>query len=96
MSIVTASELAKSYGAKDVFWDVSLHIARGDKIALVGPNGSGKTTLLRIIAGLETPTTGQVHRARNLRIGYLPQEAELPGQRTLYEEMLTVFADLRV
>jgi ATP-binding cassette subfamily F protein 3 len=95
MSIVTANKLAKSYGAQDVFWDVSLQIAGGDKIALVGPNGTGKTTLLHIIAGLETPTAGRVHRARRLRIGYLPQEAELPSQRSLYEEMLTVFADLR-
>jgi ATP-binding cassette subfamily F protein 3 len=95
MSIVTAKELAKSYGAQDVFWGVSLQIAKGDKIALVGPNGTGKTTLLRILAGLETPTAGRVHRARNLRIGYLPQEAELPSQRTLYDEMLTVFADLQ-
>ena len=95
MSVVTANELAKSYGAQDVFWDVSLRIARGDKIALVGRNGTGKTTLLRIIAGLDTPTTGRVYRARNLRIAYLPQKAELPSQRTLYEEMLTVFTDLR-
>ncbi|MGA9348525.1 MAG: ATP-binding cassette domain-containing protein [Anaerolineae bacterium] len=95
MSIVTANELAKSYGAQDVFWDVSLRIARGDKIALVGPNGTGKTTLLHIIAGLDTPTAGQVYKARRLRIGYLPQEAELPSQRTLYEEMLTVFTDLQ-
>ena len=95
MSIVTANELAKSYGAQDVFWEVSLQIARGDKIALVGANGTGKTTLLRIMAGLEPPTAGRVHRARNLRIGYLPQEAELLSQRTLYEEMLTVFADLQ-
>ncbi|MEE8163487.1 MAG: ABC-F family ATP-binding cassette domain-containing protein [Anaerolineae bacterium] len=95
MSIVTANELAKSFGAQDVFWDVSLQIARGDKIALVGPNGTGKTTLLRIIAGSETPTAGRMYRARSLRIGYLPQEAELPSQRTLYEEMLTVFTDLR-
>jgi len=95
MSIVTTNKLAKSYGAQDVFWDVSLRIARGDKIALVGRNGTGKTTLLRIIAGLDTPTAGRVYRARSLRIGYLPQEAELPSQRTLYEEMLTIFTDLR-
>jgi len=95
MSIVTANELAKSFGAQDVFWDVSLQIARGDKIALVGPNGTGKTTLLRIIAGSEIPTAGRMYKARSLRIGYLPQEAELPSQRTLYEEMLTVFTDLR-
>jgi ATP-binding cassette subfamily F protein 3 len=95
MSIVTANQLAKSYGAQNVFWDVSLRIARSDKIALVGPNGTGKTTLLRIVAGLDTPTAGRVHRARNLRVSYLPQEAELPSQCTLYEEMLTVFADLQ-
>ncbi len=95
MSIVTANGLAKSYGPQDVFWDVSLRIARGDKVALVGRNGTGKTTLLHIIAGLDTPTAGQVHRVRKLRIGYLPQAAELPGQRTLYEEMLTAFADLQ-
>ena len=95
MSIVIANKLAKSYGPQDVFWDVSLQIARGDKIALVGRNGTGKTTLLRIIAGLDTPTAGRVHRARKLRIGYLPQAAELPGQRTLYQEMLTVFSDLQ-
>ncbi len=95
MSIVTANELAKSYGAQDVFWDVSLRIARGDKIALVGRNGTGKTTLLHIIASLDTPTAGRVYKARNLRIAYLPQEADLPSQRTLYDEMLTVFTDLR-
>ena len=95
MSIVTVHELAKSYGDQDVFWDVSLQIARGDKIALVGPNGTGKTTLLRIMAGLDTPTAGRVYRARNLRIGYLPQGAELSSQRTLYEEMLTVFTNLQ-
>ncbi|MBL7183332.1 MAG: ABC-F family ATP-binding cassette domain-containing protein [Anaerolineae bacterium] len=95
MSIVTANDLAKSYGAQDVFWDVSLRIARGDKIALVGHNGTGKTTLLHIIASLDTPTAGRVYRARSLRIGYLPQEAELPSQHTLYDEMLTVFTDLR-
>ncbi len=95
MSIVTASKLSKSYGAQDVFWDVSLRIAKGDKIALVGRNGTGKTTLLRIIAGLERPTTGQVYRARKLRMAYLPQEAELPSQRTLYDEMLTVLTDLQ-
>ena len=95
MSIVVAEGLAKSYGAQDVFWDVSFRIARGDRIALVGPNGVGKTTLLKLIAGLEAPTAGRIHRARRLRIGYLPQEAELAGHRTLRQEMLTVFADLR-
>jgi ATP-binding cassette subfamily F protein 3 len=95
MSILTASDLAKSYGAQDVFWDVSLQIGRGDKVALIGPNGHGKSTLLRLLAGLDTPTAGRVHQARGLRIGWLPQHPDLPGERSLYEEMLTVFADLQ-
>jgi len=95
MSILTASGLAKSYGAQDVFWDVSLQISRGDKVALIGPNGHGKSTLLQLLAGLDTPTAGRVHRARGLRIGWLPQYPDLPGERTLYDEMLAVFADLQ-
>jgi ATP-binding cassette subfamily F protein 3 len=95
MSILTANGLAKSYGAQDVFWDVSLQIGRGDKVALIGPNGHGKSTLLRLLAGLDTPTAGRVRRARGLRIGWLPQHPDLPGERTLYDEMLTVFADLQ-
>jgi len=95
MSILTASGLAKSYGAQDVFWDVSIQIARDDKIGLVGPNGEGKTTLLRILAGLEEPTAGTVHRARGLQVGYLPQIVDLDSERTVYAEMLTAFAELR-
>ncbi|MBC7249233.1 MAG: ABC-F family ATP-binding cassette domain-containing protein [Anaerolineae bacterium] len=95
MSILTANGLAKSYGVQDVFRNVSIQIARGDKIGLVGPNGEGKTTLLRILAGLEEPSAGTVHRARGLRVGYLPQIVELDGERTVYDEMLTAFAELR-
>lgn len=95
MSIVTAENLAKSFGAQDVFSGVTLSIAHGDKIALVGPNGAGKTTLLRILLGMEEPTDGRVHRARGLRMGHLPQQPLLDSQRTLHDEMLQVFAALR-
>jgi len=95
MSIVTAYGLAVAYGAQDVFSDVNLSIAHGDRIGLVGPNGEGKTSLLRVIAGLQAPTAGVVHRRRGLRIGYLPQDPPPVGERTLYEEMLSVFDALR-
>jgi len=95
MSILTASNLAKSYGPQDVFEDVSFEIPHGAKIALVGPNGSGKTTLLHLIAGLEEPTAGTIHRAKGLRIAYLPQQADFSGSNTLWETMLEVFADLQ-
>jgi ATP-binding cassette subfamily F protein 3 len=96
MSLVSATNLAKSYGAQDVFADVSFTIPRQAKIALVGPNGSGKTTLLRLIGDQEPPTAGVVHRAQKTRIGYLPQQADwiLDNDASLWETMLDVFADL--
>jgi len=98
MSILTASNLAKSYGPQDIFKDVSFEVAHGAKIGLVGPNGSGKTTLLHLIIGLEAPTAGVIHRAKELRIAYLPQQADFflsRGTNTLWEAMQEVFADLR-
>lgn len=95
MSIVTAENLSKYYGAQDIFSGVSFQISHGDKIALVGANGVGKTTLLRIIAGLETPSSGQLHMAKGIRIGYLSQQANAQIERTLYQEMLGVFAHLQ-
>jgi ATP-binding cassette subfamily F protein 3 len=91
MSLIIAERVSKTYEPQDIFWDLSCSVARGDRIALVGRNGTGKTTLLRILAGLEPPTTGRVHRAKNLRIGYLPQGAELEGERSLWQEMMTAF-----
>jgi len=78
MSLLIAKDLAKAFGAQDVFSGVTLSIPRDGRIGLVGANGVGKTTLLRILAGLEEPNQGEVERARGLRLGYLPQEVPLP------------------
>ncbi len=94
MSLLTANDLAKSYGAVDVFRGISFSIPPGARIAIVGPNGIGKTTLLRILVGLEEPSAGAVQRARNLKLGYLPQEASLEGKHTLWQECLSVLSDL--
>ncbi|MBX7236634.1 MAG: ABC-F family ATP-binding cassette domain-containing protein [Caldilineales bacterium] len=95
MSLLTAHRLAMSYGPLDVFEGVDLAVANGDRIGLVGPNGEGKTTLLRILAGQLQPTAGAVHRRRGLRIGYLPQDPPPPGDKTLWDDLLEVFAGLR-
>ncbi len=95
MSVLTASNLAKSYGPQDVFEGVSLEIPHGAKIALVGPNGSGKTTLLHLMEGSEEPTAGAVHRAKGLRFAYLPQQADFSDVGTLRDVTLEVFADLQ-
>lgn len=95
MAILTASNLAKSFGPDDIFSSVSLSIPHGARIAIVGPNGIGKTTLLRILVGLDEPSAGVVHRARGLSVGYLPQEAMLSAEHSLWEECLKAFAELR-
>jgi ATP-binding cassette subfamily F protein 3 len=95
MSLISASNLTKSYGPRDIFTGISLSIPHGARIALVGPNGIGKTTLLRLLVGLEEPSAGLVSRARGMQIGYLPQEAALYGTHTLWEECLSAFDELR-
>jgi len=97
MSLITATDLSKSYGALDVFRGVSLAIPRQARIALVGPNGVGKTTLLSILAGDEAADAGTVQRARHVRIGYLRQETLVSGPIALpvWEYALEAFGDLR-
>src|SRR5512136_124994 len=97
MPVLSATNLSKSFGVQDLFAGVSCAVPHGGRVALVGPNGTGKTTLLRMLAGLEEPTNGQVHRMRGLTIGYLPQQAgkHLNSDRSIFDEMLTVFSDLQ-
>ncbi|MBK8023260.1 MAG: ABC-F family ATP-binding cassette domain-containing protein [Chloroflexi bacterium] len=92
---MSARDLSKEYGPEEIFSGVSVDIPHGARIALVGPNGAGKTTLLHILIGQELPSTGEVHRARNLRIGFLPQRPEILGEYTLRQEFLSAFSDLR-
>lgn len=95
MSLINASNLAKSFGSEDIFSNISLSVPYGARIAIVGPNGVGKTTLLRILIGMDEPSEGKVSRARNLTIGYLPQEARLTATHSLWQECLSAFEHLR-
>ncbi len=102
MSVISASELKKSYGMQDVFSGISLDVPQRARIAMVGSNGIGKSTLLRLLVGLEKPDHGSVQRARGLKIGFLPQEATYSSQTkddmasTLWEYSLGAFAQLRM
>jgi ATP-binding cassette subfamily F protein 3 len=86
--MLTASELSKSFGPRTLFSDVSLRLGSGRKVALVGGNGTGKTTLLEILAGIQIPDSGQVHRPKELTVGYLPQELPLEAGRSVFQQVL--------
>ena len=94
MSLLTANSISKSFGDLDVFSDISLSIPQKGRIGFVGENGSGKTTLLKILVGIDDPDTGTVARAKDLTIGYLPQQIEIASDKTPYESCLESFTDL--
>ena len=77
MVVLTAQELAKSYGVRTLFEEVGFGISSEDKIGLIGPNGAGKSTLLRIVAGAIAPDEGELRVGREASIEYLPQRPEL-------------------
>jgi ATP-binding cassette subfamily F protein 3 len=101
MSLIAVKDLAKSYGAQDVFEGVTVAVPHQARIALVGPNGVGKTTLLRLLADLEKPDQGHLQRARTLKIGFLPQEASYSNShqdalsQSLWDSGLLAFDELR-
>ncbi|MCE1253576.1 MAG: ABC-F family ATP-binding cassette domain-containing protein [Anaerolineae bacterium] len=94
MSILSVSNLSKAYGAEDIFNELSFSIAQRARIGLVGANGVGKTTLLRILLGIEEASGGEVTCARNLQMGYLPQQAEFDSSLNLWDECLGAFKPL--
>jgi ATP-binding cassette subfamily F protein uup len=93
-ALLAANDLALAYGHQRLLEAVTLSVAPGEKVGLVGRNGSGKTSLLRILAGHQTADAGEVARRRGLRIGYLPQEFELDPKLTVRENIEAGAADL--
>jgi len=93
--VISASGLAKAHGAKQLFHDVTLRLVPGRRVAMVGGNGTGKTTLLEILIGLQSPDAGEVHRTKDLRIGYLPQELTETEDGTVLDTVLGGVPELR-
>ena len=85
--------LAKSFGVKEIFHDVSFEVRRGERAGLVGANGAGKTTLMRCLLGEEEADAGSVQLDDGAAIGYVEQQAAF-GEGTLYEEFRRAFADV--
>jgi ABC transport system ATP-binding/permease protein len=82
--LVTLEAATKAYGPRTLLDRVSLGVAAGGRVGVVGRNGAGKTTLLEALAGRGELDSGRATRARGLRLGYLPQAEDLalPGRAT--------------
>lgn len=83
MNYLSVNGISKSFGIKTLFDDVTFGIEKGDKTALIAANGSGKSTMLKILVGKESPDTGTIVYANDLKVGYLEQLPVYPAGSTI-------------
>jgi ATP-binding cassette, subfamily F, member 3 len=92
--MIQLASAGKQFGAKSLFANLDWLVTPNDRVGLVGANGTGKSTLLKILAGLETLDDGSITFTRGIATGYLPQDGLSLVGRSVFDECLTVFADL--
>src|ERR1700744_1774810 len=93
--MLSLQNAGKRFGPRILFTEANWLIRSREKTALVGANGTGKSTLMKVLAGLESLDYGEMQRTRGMSIGYLPQEGLRLSGRTVFDECLTVFDELR-
>ena len=93
--MLSLQNAGKRFGARVLFLEANWLIRAKEKTALVGANGTGKSTLMKVLAGLETLDYGSLQQTRGMSIGYLPQEGLRLTGRSVFDECLTVFDELR-
>ena len=94
MVLLSLSAVRKAFGTNEVIRDATLALQEGERLGLVGVNGSGKTTLLKIINGDMPSDGGEISIARDARIGFLTQHADIDGELSIMEELTRVFDPL--
>ena len=94
MAVLSVQNLDMEFGERTLFSGVSFEVGERDKIGFIGSNATGKTTLFKLITGELEPTLGGVYPGKNIKIGYLEQHACAGSQKTVYDEMESVFEPL--
>ncbi|EKD31306.1 MAG: ATPase component of ABC transporter with duplicated ATPase protein [uncultured bacterium] len=92
--MISINKLSVSFGGTSLFDEINFHVGDRDKIGLVGKNGSGKSTILKIIAGLSTPSSGEILKPPSVDIGYLPQQMEHSRDKSVFDEAMTAFSHI--
>jgi len=86
--------LSKNFAGKPLFTNISWHLKKGERVALVGENGAGKSTLMKIVAGLTEASSGEIQFARGARAAYLPQDGIVTTGRSLFHEARAALKEL--
>lgn len=92
--MVSVQDISVSFGSFDLLSNISFLINDQDRIGLTGKNGAGKSTLLKIIAGIQSPTSGTINMSKEVTIGYLPQQMTVSDSTTVLNEALSAFTGL--
>jgi len=88
--------LSKDFAGRTLFADISWHLRKGERVALIGENGAGKSTLMKIIAGLEESSNGDIQLAKGAKAAYLPQDGIVSSGRMLFHEARSALSELLV
>ncbi|ARU61130.1 multidrug ABC transporter ATP-binding protein [Tumebacillus avium] len=94
MILVQANDIRKSYGTDVILDGVSIVVQDRERVGLIGPNGAGKSTFLKVIAGEISSDSGTIHMSKETTVGYLAQTSQIHSEQTIWNEMITVFADV--
>ena len=91
MSLVRLENISLAYSGVPILKNINWQINEGESLGLIGSNGTGKTSLFKIITGEIEPTSGIVHKKRNIQLSYLKQETEVNDKIALFEAMQRPF-----
>src|SRR6476620_7675397 len=94
MIVLQCVNVSKAFGAEPILENVKVEVQTNERVALVGRNGAGKSTLLKMIVGEMSIDSGEIVIPKTVEIGYLSQHTDLRTSKTIWDEMLSVFAPL--
>ena len=91
MIMLSCNDVTKNFGVDTILEKISFSVNEGDKVGIVGVNGTGKTTLFKIITGIYGHDEGEIYTSKSCKIGYLEQNTNFYSEKTVYEELVSVF-----